>query len=102
MFSLICVVGFIAFQLLFLLVDYKTSYNWMDKNEVSAEFEYTMPALIGPHEGELITKGAFEPIFEVPAIINAKKLNTVIWSIATGIVLYGLIRLFLENGLVLY
>ena len=53
--------------------------------------------LIGPHEGELITKGTFEPIFEVPAFINAKKLNTVIWSIATGIVLYGLIRLIFRK-----
>ena len=40
-----------------------------------------MPALIGPHEGELLTKDQFEPLIEVPAIINAKKLNTVIWSV---------------------
>ena len=62
-----------------------------------AEVEYTMPALIGPHEGELITEGAFEPLIEVPAIINAKKLNTVIWSIATGLVLYGLIRVIFRK-----
>ena len=97
MFSLICVVGFIAVTTTFSIVDYKASYTWTDKNEVSAEFEYTMPALIGPHEGELISKGTFEPIFEVPAIINAKKLNTLIWSIATGIVLYGLIRIIFRK-----
>jgi cytochrome c-type biogenesis protein CcsB len=93
MFSLICVVGFIAITTTFSLADYKTNITWKDKNNAIAEVEYTMPALIGPHEGELITKGAFEPLIEVPAIINAKKLNTVIWSIATGLVLYGLIRL---------
>ena len=97
MFSLICVVGFIAVTTTFSIVDYKESYTWTDKNGVSAEFEYTMPALIGPHEGELISKGTFEPIFEVPAIINAKKLNTLIWSIATGIVLYGLIRIIFRK-----
>ena len=37
-------------------MDYKTSFNWVDKNGDSRA-EYTMPALIGPHEGELINKG---------------------------------------------
>ncbi len=97
MFSLICVVGFIAITTTFSLVDYKTNITWKDKNNAIAEVEYTMPALIGPHEGELITEGAFEPLIEVPAIINAKKLNTVIWSIATGLVLYGLIRLIFRK-----
>jgi len=92
MFSLICVVGFIAVTTTFSLADYKTSFNWIDKNGDPSEFEYTMPALIGPHEGELITKGKFEPLVEVPAIINAKKLNTVIWTIAAGLVIYGLFR----------
>ena len=74
----------------FSLLDYKTSFTWIDKNDESTEIEYTMPALIGPHEGEFIDKGQFEPLVEVPAMINAKKLNTVIWSIGAGIVLYAL------------
>ena len=52
------------------------------KMGAEAELEYTMPALIGPHEGEQLTKDRFSPLIEVPAIINAKKLNTVLWSIA--------------------
>ena len=63
----------------------RTSFNWVDKNGAEAELEYTMPALIGPHEGELITKDRLSPLIEVPAIINAKKLNTVIWSILVWI-----------------
>jgi cytochrome c-type biogenesis protein CcsB len=51
-----------------------------------------MPALTGPNEGQLLTKGKFEPLAEMPAIINAKKLNTVIWSLASGILLYLLLR----------
>ncbi len=97
MFSLICVVGFVASTSTFSLLDYKTSFTWMDKNDESQEVEYTMPAIIGPHEGELINKGAFEPPVKVPAIINAKKLNTVIWSIATGIVLYVLMRIIFRR-----
>ena len=80
MFGLICVVGFVAITSTFSLLDYKTSFTWNDKNDESKVVEYTMPALIGPHEGEQINKGTFEPLVEVPAIINAKKLNTVIWS----------------------
>ena len=97
MFSLICVVGFVASTSTFSLLDYKTSFTWMDKNDELSEVEYTMPAIIGPHEGELINKGAFESPVKVPAIINAKKLNTVIWSIATGIVLYVLMRIIFRR-----
>ena len=77
MVSLLCTVGFIAVTTTFSLMDYKANFNWTDKNDIAAEFEYTMPALVGPHEGELITTGKFEPLIEMPAIINAKKLNTV-------------------------
>ena len=56
-----------------------------------------MPAFIGPHEGEFIEKGKFEPLVEVPAIINAKKLNTVIWSIAAGLFYMLLIRLIFRK-----
>ena len=52
MFSLICVVGFIAVTSFFSSMNYGTSFNWIDKNGAEAELEYTMPALIGPHEGE--------------------------------------------------
>ena len=97
MFSLICVVGFVASTSTFSLLDYKTSFTWMDKNDELSEVEYTMPAIIGPHEGELINKGSFESPVKVPAIINAKKLNTVIWSIVTGIVLYVLIRIIFRR-----
>ena len=40
-----------------------------------------------------------EPLIEVPAIVNAKKLNTVIWSLGAGIILYGLLRLILRKRL---
>ena len=97
MFSLICVVGFIVTTTTFSSLEYKSSFNWIDKNGEQAELEYTMPALIGPHEGQELAKDKFEPIIEVPAIINAKKLNTVIWSIGVGFILYGLIRLIFRK-----
>ena len=92
MFCLICVVGFIGVSTTFSLTDYKADFQWIDKNGSEAELQYTLPALIGPHQGELITDDVLEPFVEVAAIINAKKLNTVIWSVLAGIILYSLIR----------
>ncbi|WP_066294115.1 c-type cytochrome biogenesis protein CcsB [Bacillus sp. FJAT-29937] len=97
MFGLICTLGYIIISISFSAMDYKAEFNWINKEEQNATFEYTMPALIGPHEGELVTAGKFEPIIEVPAIINAKKLNTVIWSFGAGIILYLLFRLVLRK-----
>ena len=45
----------------------------------------------------LTDKGQMEPLIEVPAIMNAKKLNTVIWSLVAGIVLYGILRLIFRK-----
>lgn len=93
MFGLICVVGFIGVTTTFSVMDYSSTYNWVDKNGVEAEVEYKMPSLIGPYEGELITEGKMKAFLEVPALIDAKKLNTVIWSVLAGVLIYALIRL---------
>lgn len=97
MFALITILGFVVSTTIFTSMDYKASFNWVDKKGVEKVNEdgmvYHMPAIVGPHEGELQTPDRFEPFFHVPAIINALKLNTVIWSLITGIILYLLIRL---------
>ncbi len=95
--SLICTIGFILVSSTFSIMDYKADFNWVDKTGQPAEIEYLMPALIGPNEGELLTKGKFEPLVEVPGIINAKKLNTVVWSIGVGLILYLLTRLIIRK-----
>ncbi|PLR99790.1 c-type cytochrome biogenesis protein CcsB [Bacillus sp. T33-2] len=97
MFGLISTLGFILVSTTFSLMDYKAEFNYVDKNGAKASIEYNLPALVGPHEGELLTKGKSQPPVETPAIINAKKLNTVIWSMASGLVLYGVFRLVLRK-----
>ncbi|RFU67801.1 c-type cytochrome biogenesis protein CcsB [Peribacillus saganii] len=96
MFGLICTLAFVIVSSVFSGLDYKESFNWVDKKGKEAVMEYSLPALAGPHKGELL-EGNFEPIAEMPAIINAKKLNTVIWSIGGGLVLYGLLRLIFRK-----
>ncbi|MFJ5757854.1 c-type cytochrome biogenesis protein CcsB [Neobacillus sp. NPDC093182] len=97
MFGLVTTLGFVLVSTLFSAMEYKAEFNWIDKNDQAATIEYTMPALTGPHEGELLTKGKFEPLIEMPAIINAKKMNSVIWSFIGGFILYGLLRLILRK-----
>jgi cytochrome c-type biogenesis protein CcsB len=97
MFGLVCTLGFVIISSTFSAMGYKAEFNWIDKNGQEAVLEYHMPALTGPNEGQLLTKGKFEPLAEMPAIINAKKLNTVIWSLASGIILYLLLRAILRK-----
>ncbi|MFJ8067580.1 c-type cytochrome biogenesis protein CcsB [Peribacillus sp. NPDC096447] len=99
MFTLVCTIGFVIITSSFAAIDYKANFDWVDKKGVPAKQEFNLPALVGPHEGELIDKGRFEPLVDMPALINAKKLNTVIWSIGMGLVLYGLIRLIARKRL---
>lgn len=97
MFSLVTVLGFVAVSSAFSGLGYHEKFTWIDKHGNEANLEYTMPAITGPHEGKLLTKEGFKPLVEMPAFINAKKLNTVIWSLMAGLILYGLIRVILRK-----
>ncbi|MDZ5471156.1 c-type cytochrome biogenesis protein CcsB (plasmid) [Bacillus sp. 31A1R] len=97
MFGLIATLGFILVTSTFSVQGYQADFNWIDKNGNESKMEYRIPALIGPNDGALLTEGKFEPLVEVPAFVNAKKLNTVVWSLAVGLILYGLFRLILRK-----
>lgn len=97
MFGLVMTLGFVVVSSAFTGIGYHEKFNWIDKTKAQAEVEYTMPALVGPHEWELTTKDKFKPLTAVPAIINAKKMNTVIWSFIGGMLVYSLLRLVLRK-----
>ncbi|WP_026560254.1 c-type cytochrome biogenesis protein CcsB [Bacillus sp. J37] len=99
MYILVVTLGFIIVTSTFRGMDYQADFNWIDKNDQEAVMTFNLPALVGPHKGELITDGKFEPLIEMPAIISASKLNTVIWSVVIGSILYGLLRLILRKRL---
>jgi ABC-type transport system involved in cytochrome c biogenesis permease subunit len=100
MYVLVVTLGFIIVISTFRGMAYQADFNWIDKNEQEAVMTFNLPALVGPHKGELISDGKFEPLVEMPAIISARKLNTVIWSVMVGSILYGLLRLILRKRLV--
>ncbi len=93
MYSMVVVLGFVAASTVFTLGNYEANFQYVNQQGEDAISEYTLPALVGPNEGELITDGVMKPLVEMPALINAKKLNTVLWSIITGSVLYLILRL---------
>jgi cytochrome c-type biogenesis protein CcsB len=93
MYCVVATVAFIVVTTAFSLAHYKADFTWVDKTGEVKELSYQLPALVGPHEGEMLTEGRFQPIVEMPAIINAKKLNTVIWTLISGTILYWLLRL---------
>lgn len=97
LFTLISTLGFVLATTTFRALDYEVDFSWVDKSDNPAEITYNLPAITGPNEGKLLTDGAFQPLVEMPAFINAKKLNTVIWSLGAGLILYGLLRLILRK-----
>lgn len=97
MFTMVATLGFIIITSTFSAMDYKANFTWMNKYDKEDVFEYHLPALIGPHEGVLMTEGKLEPLVKMPAIIDANKANTVVWSLFSGIILYGLIRLIFRK-----
>jgi cytochrome c-type biogenesis protein CcsB len=97
MYILVVTIGFIAVTSTFKGMGYEAEFNWIDKNDKEAVMIFNLPALVGPHEGELVTEGKFEPFVELPAIFSANKVNTVIWSTIVGTLLYGLFRLLFRK-----
>ncbi|MEB3102785.1 cytochrome c biogenesis protein CcsA [Ferviditalea candida] len=69
--------------------------------------EYTLPPIVKPYNSQLVQMDTFlgmsQPLFEAPfwmkGINAGRKLNTVIWSALSGIVLYLLLRLAVRQPL---
>lgn len=97
LFGLVSTLGFVFVSSYFAATDYSANFNYINKDGQPATEKYSLPALVGPYQYELTDQSRFEPLFETPAIISARKLNTVIWSIGAGIVLYGFLRLILRK-----
>ncbi|WP_369900401.1 c-type cytochrome biogenesis protein CcsB [Bacillus manliponensis] len=97
LYALVCTVGFIGITIAFSSTKYEAKFEWVNKEGQQAEQVYHLPALVGPNEGKLVTANKLEPFVEMPAIINAAKLNTVIWSLFVGTILYIVLRLILRK-----
>lgn len=99
LYSLISVIGFILVTTSFNILNYETKFTYVSQSEQQTVETYRIPALVGPHQGELQSAGRFNPFVDMPAAINAKKLNTLLWSLSIGLVLYGLSRVIFRKRL---
>jgi cytochrome c-type biogenesis protein CcsB len=92
---LILGLGFVVITSTFEAMDYHATFEVEDGNK---EMDYHLPAIAGPVNGTLISTDKMAPFFDTPGWMQgkdaAKKFNTLIWSIITGSIIYGVIRLF--------
>lgn len=93
MYSLVLVIGFVIASTFFSLTGYQSDFTYINKDGNEASVTYNMPALVGMNEYTSLTEGTMEPFFATPAVINASKVTTVLWSFFVGTILYWLIRL---------
>ncbi|WP_449354386.1 c-type cytochrome biogenesis protein CcsB [Virgibacillus natechei] len=96
LYTLFLFVGFIVITTAFNLADYNATFEYTEQN-TRITTEYHLPAIAGPKEGTLLTEGVMQPWFEAPGWMQGeeagRKFNTVIWSVITGTIIYGLVRL---------
>lgn len=101
MYAMLCMVAFAVISWGFRMADYETTFQWMNPKGDQAKLAYEMPAIVGPSDGSMITEDAFGPLFDAPSWMKGKdapkSLNTVIWSVFGGLILYGLLRLALRK-----
>ncbi|MBS7529131.1 c-type cytochrome biogenesis protein CcsB [Hazenella sp. IB182353] len=104
---MVLIVMFIGFSGVSLLFE-ATGYQSVYKHEVDGQLteqEYELPPIVAPNGGipEEITPfwGLKEALFEAPAWMIGQKaaltLNSVIWAIITGAILYVMLRLLIRK-----
>lgn len=93
-------VGFIIISSIFNGMGYQAEFE-VPVDEEMAATSYELPPVAGPNGGELLTENIMQPWFEVPGWMQgesaARKFNTLLWSLFSGLVLYGAARLILRK-----
>ncbi len=99
MFTLVLVIGFVLSSSTFAVMGYEAKFTYVTKDEQPAQIVYNYPPLFGMNAYESLTPDTMTPLAEMPPIVNAKTLTTFVWSVATGTVLYLLLRLVFRRPL---
>jgi ABC-type transport system involved in cytochrome c biogenesis permease subunit len=115
-YAIIMVIGFVLVSNGFKSTDYKAEFTQQvqQKDEATQQFVnvtkktiYTLPPIIQPSKSEVVQMDSFmgmdQPLLSAPAwmkgIDSGKKLNTVVWSLLSGLILYWLLRLIVRRPL---
>jgi len=104
LFLVVVFVGYILVSFTFAALGYEAAIQHPVNGETNLQ-EYSLPPLIGPAGGQVVKMDPFlgldRPLFEAPSWMKgekaAGKLNTVIWSVIAGLILYGLFRALVQK-----
>ncbi|MCU6710050.1 cytochrome c biogenesis protein CcsA [Paenibacillus sp. J5C_2022] len=115
LYAITVIIGFIIVVFAFRAAGYEADFTREkalvdDKGVVQTIVEdehYTLPPIVKPYNSEVVAMQPFlgmeQPLFQAPDWMNGvsagRKLNTVIWSIIAGTILYGLLRLAFRKRL---
>lgn len=106
MWCIIVLICFVALATYFRATGYEAVFKApvdIQGQMIETEMKYSMPAIVGPKDGTLLTEDKMRPLFEAPGFMHgdqaARKFNSVIWSLFGGTMLYVLVRLMLRQRL---
>lgn len=89
-------------------VDYSDEFMYTDQRGQTIVADYHLPSLInfeGAIAVEHLGNNEYEPAdhfhsgINLPPVIQSQSLNTVIWSVMLGVIIYGILRLILRRRL---
>jgi cytochrome c-type biogenesis protein CcsB len=94
-------VAFVGLSFLFSFVGYEAQFNYVNEQGQEQLLTYTLPPLVGPPDGQQMTQERMQPIFESPTWLQGRdaprKLNTILWSVLVGGLVYLLLRLIIRR-----
>src|SRR5699024_3916990 len=100
LYTLFVFIGFIVITVSFNMANYEAVFEYPSGNNVLT-MKYHLPAIAGPEDGQLVTEGVMNAWFDTPSWFQgaeaSRKLNTLIWSILTGTILYLITRLLFRK-----
>ncbi|WP_018922180.1 c-type cytochrome biogenesis protein CcsB [Salsuginibacillus kocurii] len=99
MYCLASVLAFVVVSNAFNLAGFESEFNYVNELGEEAEITYNLPPVFGPHEGEVADENQMDALITMPDWVESEDLNTVFWSLASGLVLYGLLRLIFRKRL---
>lgn len=108
MYILLTVITFIVSIFGFTAAGYEAKFTELNpKTDEIQQVKYVLPPFIGPATGETLQVDSFlgisKPVLKAPSWMEgmnaARKLNTMVWSLVTGGILYMLLRLILRKRL---
>lgn len=107
MWVVLSLLAFIVITFTFKAMDYQATFKapveQSGMGTVETQIVYSMPAIVGPQDGVLVSTDKMSPLMEVPSWMKgkdaARKFNTMVWSTLAGSALYLVIRLALRKRL---